>query len=198
MQSYGGAMPAVYPAYVYAPSAQSASVYPGMPPPLGSHQASRSQSSRYDPAVPPPGAYLTPLNGPPIIPPDPNGPALRPRRLHDRAVSDPTKKPLKSALKRSGGSGSSTPGSGPNSSLHRSRTVPAGDPDGYRGREMKPTASGMSRHRSLSGSSRHVRATSTTRQRSQSRARRIDTPGEYSFGSTFRTNASTHSAFLYY
>ncbi|EJD04129.1 uncharacterized protein FOMMEDRAFT_155254 [Fomitiporia mediterranea MF3/22] len=185
MQGYS-AVPAPYASYMYAPQGGAAYGH-GAPPPLGPHQLS---GSRYDPAVPPPGAYMAQLGGPPVIPPNPGGAVPRHRRLHehDRSASDPVKKPLRSAMKRQPG----TPGPGPNPNLHRSRTVPGIDPDNYRGREMKPTASQMSRGRSISGSER-VRATSLSRHRSRSQSRRNYTPAHLilSLNGTCRMNLSS-------
>ncbi|KAL5534404.1 hypothetical protein ACEPAG_866 [Sanghuangporus baumii] len=190
------AAPAPYAAYMYAsaPPGQNAAVY-GVPPQLVPHQLSHSQSSRYDPALPPPpplNAYhMSQINGPPVITPDARQPAPRPRRfMDDRTASDPVKKPLKSALKKTGASGS---GAGPNGNLHRSRTVPAVDPDGYRGREMRPTASSLSRGQSVSGSERPARATSVSRVRSRSRSRHRFTPAHLilSLSGTCRMNLSS-------
>lgn len=166
--------PAPYATYMYPAPGQAPAMY-GVPPPLLPHQISHSQSSRYDPTLPPPphNPYqMSQINSAPVIPTDPRQPAPRPRRfMQDRSATEPVKKPLKSAMKKTGGSAS---GSGPNGDLRRSRT------DGYRGREMKPTASSLSRGHSVSGSERQARATSVSRVRSRSRSRHRFTPGERS------------------
>ncbi|KAI5122610.1 hypothetical protein M0805_004821 [Coniferiporia weirii] len=182
-----------YPAYMYAPPPSVPAVYPAPPPSAQPHQIARSQSSRYDPPMlgqqpppPPPGAYVPPSGGPHHMQAE-QGRAPRPRRLTERSGSDPSKKPLKSAMKRHGRA--DAPPSNPN--LHRSRTVPAAEGDPYHARssEMKPVASNMSRGRSMSESKRS-RATSLSRPRSRSQARRNYTPGHLllSFSGTNRLN----------
>lgn len=148
---------------------------------------SRSHSSRYDPASHPQGPpYPLAGNGPPVIPPQPpNGLAPRPWQLTDRSASDPTKKPLKSAMKKPTSSGSAPsvplPARASGKLMQRSRTVPAtsGDPDIYRGRTMETKAPELSRGHSASGTERSsLRAASLSRHRSLSRSRRGNyTPG---------------------
>lgn len=175
MQAYGSTMPSQYPAYMFSQPSQNGHPYPAPPPPLGPH---RSQSSRYDPPLPP-NAFSSYSRDVAHVQPKPER-ALRPRHPNERSASDPTKKPLKSAMRKPSGSAAATPAAAPKMALQRSRTVPANalDPDVYRGREMKPSASQLSRGRSVSGSERPMRATSLSRQRSRSQARRNFTPGE--------------------
>lgn len=180
MQAYG----APYPSYMYAqPPPGGAPMY-GAPPPM-TPGLGRSQSARYEPAMlgpPPGGAYMTAPspNGHGAMPQHEmeqrvNGGERAPRPTHrftERSGSDPTKKPLKSAMKR--------PMRPDHADLHRSRTVPAREGEGFSGRppELKPTASGMSRGRSMSeGKGQRPRASSLSRPRSRSQSRRNFTPG---------------------
>lgn len=164
------------------------------PPPQQQHYGavpvnSRSHSSRYDPVGHPQGPpYPLAGNSIPVIPPPPNGFVHRPRHLNDRSASDPTKKPLKSAMKRptASASGSNAPAQASSKPIQRSRTVPApaasSDPDLYRGRAMEAKAPELSRGHSASGTERSsLRAASLSRHRSLSRSRRNYTPGTSSY-----------------
>ena len=139
---------------------------------------SRSHSSRYEPVAHSQGPpYTLAGTGVPVIPPQlANGVAPRPRHLTDRSASDPSKKPLKSAMKKPHASGSSSVASLESGKLmQRSRTVPApnGDPDMYRGRSMETKAPELTRGHSASGTERSsIRAASLSRHRSLSRSRR--------------------------
>ena len=146
---------------------------------------SRSHSSRYDPAAYPQGPpYPLAGNGAPVIPPHPtNGIAPRPRHFTDRSSSDPTKKPLKSALKKPPASGTSAaPVRSSSNPIQRSRTVPAasGDTDLYRGRSMEAKAPELSRGQSAGTERSSVHNASLSRHRSRSRPRRNYTPGSRS------------------
>ena len=188
MQAYG----ASYPTYMYAQPPPGGPQYYAAAPPSMTPGIGRSQSSAYhDSSVgmlaPPPGSAYMAMPSPnghgPMAPHDQEQRvtgerAPRPtHRFTDRSsVSDPTKKPLKSALKKHGRP--------EHPDLHRSRTVPAREGDGYYGNgrapELKPTASTMSRGRSISeGKSpgQRPRASSLSRPRSRSQSRKNFTPG---------------------
>ncbi|THH03831.1 hypothetical protein EW145_g5976 [Phellinidium pouzarii] len=137
-------------------------------------------------APPPPGAYVPSSAGPHAMQLE-QGRAPRPRRLQpERSGTDPSGKPLKSAMKK--------PGRADPANLHRPRTVPVMDNDTYftRPSELKPAPSNMSRGRSMSESKR-PRATSLSRPRSRSQSRRNLTPGHLflSFSGTSRFNIAS-------
>ena len=182
MQTYAPSMGSTHPAYVYAQNPSSTRMY--LP---------AQQVYDYEYSIPqPPNGYIVNGNGAPVVPPPPLAQRSSRSRKHYNEISpssssDPSKKPLKSAMKKPSPSGSvagaSTQGGhSTNSHLHRSRTVPAQESaEAYRERtsrstEMKPTTSNMSRGRSLSGSERGARATSLTRPRSRSQSRHNYTP----------------------
>ena len=183
MQTYAPSMGSTHPAYVYAQHPSSTRMY-----------GPAQQVYDYEYSIPqPPNGYIVNGNGAPVVPPPPLAQrSSRSRKQYNEispsSSSDPSKKPLKSAMKKkpspSGSvAGASTQGGhSTNSHLHRSRTVPAQESaEAYRERtsrstEMKPTTSNMSRGRSLSGSERGARATSLTRPRSRSQSRHNYTP----------------------
>lgn len=152
-------------------------MYTAPPQPYGA--VSRSHSSRYEHVGHSQGPYALAGTGVPVIPPQPaNGVAPRPRHQPDRSGSDPSQKPLKSAMKKPHAPGASSASAHPSGNhVLRSRTVPApsSDPDVYRGRSMEARAPELSRGRSASGHGTErssVRAASLSRHRSLSRPRR--------------------------
>lgn len=173
-----------YPSYMYAqPLPSTASMY-GHPPPM-TPAMGRGQGFRHDApmlAPPPGGAYMAMPSPNGHGPPPPHEQEQRvtggertlrsTHRFTNHDASDPTKKPLKSAMKKSART--------EHGELHRSRTMPTREGDGYYNRppELKPTASGMSRGRSMSeGKTQRPRASSLSRPRSRSQSRRNFTPG---------------------